>query len=139
MALDGIGILLRGAPGAGKSDLALRLIEAGAKLVADDRVRLTREDGTAVARAPAALAGLLEVRGVGIVRLDAAVVADRAVVRLVCDLVPPAEVERLPEPAQVELVGVAVPLARLDPFAASAPAKLRLAAGLGPGSIMAGL
>ena len=57
--------LLRGPSGCGKSDLALRLIDRGARLVADDRVVLTVEDGAVVAAAPPPLAGLLEVRGLG--------------------------------------------------------------------------
>lgn len=138
VVLDGAGILLRGEPGAGKSDLALRLVAGGARLVSDDRVRLARDGADVVARAPDALAGLIEVRGVGIVRLPADRVAARGILRLVCDLVPADAVERLPEPARTTLVGVAVPLVRLDSFAASTPVKLRLAAGLGPGSIIVG-
>ena len=124
VAIDGAGVLLRGPSGCGKSDLALRLIDGGAVLVADDRVSLEARAGDLVASAPDALAGLLEVRGVGIERLEAAA---RATVRLVVDLVARETVERLPEPAAAELCGVALPLIRLDPFEASAPAKLRLA------------
>ena len=62
-------VLLRGPSGAGKSDLALRLIEAGGRLVADDQTRIVRYGEVLIASAPAALAGLLEVRGVGIVKL----------------------------------------------------------------------
>ena len=63
------GILLLGASGAGKSDLALRLIDEGAVLVADDRTDLFVRRGKLFARAPRILAGLIEVRGLGIVRL----------------------------------------------------------------------
>src|SRR5580704_3087321 len=65
VARDGAGVLLLGPSGAGKSDLALRLLGRGFVLVADDQVDVI--DG--FARAPGALAGLLEVRGFGIVRL----------------------------------------------------------------------
>src|SRR5690606_32729552 len=65
VALGDTGILLRGRSGSGKSDLALRLIDGGALLVADDRVALSLEGGRVIARPPAALAGYLEVRGVG--------------------------------------------------------------------------
>ena len=68
IAIDGAGVLLRGPSGCGKSDLALRLIDGGAVLVADDRVSLEARAGDLVASAPDALAGLLEVRGVGIER-----------------------------------------------------------------------
>ena len=64
------GILILGDSGQGKSDLSLRLImERGAELVADDRVDLKNESGSIVASAPASLAGLLEVRGLGLVKL----------------------------------------------------------------------
>ena len=71
VAVAGVGVLLRGPPGSGKSDLALRLIDRGAELVADDRVTLRREDDGIVASAPASLAGLIEVRGVGVARVPA--------------------------------------------------------------------
>ena len=74
------GILLVGGSGAGKSDLALRLIGRGAQLVADDRTDLSVERGRLVARAPKAIAGLLEVRGVGIVELPCAAGARIALV-----------------------------------------------------------
>src|SRR3546814_15303755 len=67
IAIDGRGILLRGPSGSGKSDLALRLIDGGALLVADDQVILTEADGELTASAPATIAGRMEVRGIGIV------------------------------------------------------------------------
>ncbi len=125
IAIEGQAVLLRGASGSGKSDLALRLIDAGARLVADDQVRLRCRNGRLVASPPAALAGLLEVRGLAIVHLP---YLDEAPVALVVDLVESGDVERLPEAEAVELAGVVLPLVRLAPFEASAPAKLRLAA-----------
>ncbi len=122
--LAGTGVLLRGPSGSGKSDLALRLVDGGARLVADDRVILEAESGAVFARAPAALAGLLEVRGVGIARMPSIA---RARVGVVVDLVAPGEIERLPEPATCKLLGVSLPCLRLDPYCASACAKLRLA------------
>ncbi|HVY12141.1 MAG TPA: HPr kinase/phosphatase C-terminal domain-containing protein, partial [Alphaproteobacteria bacterium] len=65
----GHGLLLRGAAGMGKSDLALRLIEAGGVLVADDRTLLKMENGALYAEAPKAIAGLLEIRGLGLRRV----------------------------------------------------------------------
>jgi len=123
VAVAGHGVLLRGPSGAGKSDLALRLIDGGAVLVADDRTLLTPRDGRVVARAPAALAGLIEVRGIG--PLPAPAVAE-ARVALIVDLVPAGRVERLPAPATETLVGVPVPRLALDPRAAATPAALRL-------------
>jgi serine kinase of HPr protein (carbohydrate metabolism regulator) len=125
------GVLLCGPSGCGKSDLALRLVEAGARLVSDDRVELERRDGALWALAPAALAGLLEVRGLGIVRLDADKCQPEGVrLALAVDLVDAAAVERLPEAAKRGWLGVDVPLLALHPWPASATAKLRLAAGL---------
>lgn len=124
--LAGVGVLLRGAPASGKSDLALRLIDGGARLVADDRTDLVRGDGRLLASAPEAIAGLLEVRGIGPVPVAA---VESAVVGLVVDLVPDSAVERLPQPAHAEILGLAVPAFDLAPFEASAVAKVRLAAG----------
>ncbi|MGQ9368080.1 HPr kinase/phosphorylase [Azospirillum sp. ST 5-10] len=123
--VGGVGVLLRGPSGVGKSDVALRLIDGGARLVADDRVELRLDGGRPVAAAPAALAGLLEVRGVGILPVPAVA---RAAVALVVDLVADDAVERLPEPEAADLLGAPVPRLRLAPFDASTPAKLRLAA-----------
>lgn len=69
IAVEGSGVLLRGPSGCGKSDLALRLIEAGARLVADDYTDVVEAGGRIFAMPPSELRGLLEVRGIGIVRL----------------------------------------------------------------------
>jgi serine kinase of HPr protein (carbohydrate metabolism regulator) len=124
VAIEGAGVLLRGPSGSGKSDLALRLVDSGAQLVADDQVDLFADSGSLVARAPAALAGLLEVRGIGIVECPA---IEAALVALVVDLVPHRAVERVPEPDYQNLVGVPVRRIALDPFEPSAAAKVRLA------------
>ena len=117
-------VLLRGASGSGKSDLALRLIDAGARLVADDRTELRRDGTRLIASPPATIAGRMEVRGVGIVPL--AHVAECAV-GLAVELVAPDRVERLPSAQSRAWLGVDLPLLALDPFEASAPAKIRLA------------
>jgi HPr kinase/phosphorylase len=124
VAVDGGAVLLRGPSGAGKSDLGLRLIDLGARLVADDQVELRRVGREIFARAPAPLAGLIEIRGVGILRLGAVA---RAPLVLIADLVSAGEIERLPEPRFESVLGLAVPLLALAPFEASAAAKLRLA------------
>ncbi len=129
VALGERGILLRGPSGAGKSDLALRLIDGGAMLVADDQVLLRKEDAGLLATPPSALAGLIEVRGLGILRLP---FRSSILVGLVADLVPREAVPRLPEPAYVMLCEVAVPVILLHAFDGSAVAKLRLAVGTGP-------
>ncbi len=124
VALDGRGVLLRGPSAAGKSDLALRLIDGGAVLVADDQVLLDASNGVLYARSPENIAGLLEVRGVGIVPVPH---APQCAVALVVDLVAHDEIDRLPEPQSCTLAGVPLPLLALNPFEASAAAKLRLA------------
>lgn len=124
IAIGPHGVLLRGGSGSGKSDLALRLIEEGAMLVADDQVALRVRGGRLEASPPQAIAGLIEVRGFGIVRLP---YRAPVTVVLVATLVERAEVPRLPEPDRVEVAGVALPHLLLAPFDASAPAKLRLA------------
>jgi serine kinase of HPr protein (carbohydrate metabolism regulator) len=125
VALDGRGVVLRGPSGAGKSDLALRLIDDGAELVADDRVELTTEGERLYAAAPPALAGLLEARGIGILKVAHRA---RAQVVVVVDLVAAGEtVERLPEGRTTILEGIVLPAAQLKAFEASATAKVRLA------------
>ena len=132
VSVGGEGILLRGPSGAGKSDLALRLIDAGAKLVADDQTELHRVGAMLEMSAPAPLLGLLEVRGLGIVRVPHVA---HAPLRLVVDLEPETAVERLPEPRFCTIEGVSFPLMALYPFAASAAAKLRLALHLPAGAL----
>ncbi len=127
VALPECGVLLRGESGAGKSDLALRLIDGGARLVADDRTELTRDGDRLIARAPATIAGLIEARGVGILRLPPQRLATAAIVVLIVDLVDPARIERLPEPMREELLGVSLWRIALAPFEVSTPAKIRLA------------
>ena len=124
VALAGKGVLLRGFSGAGKSDLALRLIDGGAKLVADDQVLCDAEAGAVFASAPPAIAGLIEVRGLGLMRLE---YVQRSEVALVVDLVAPERIKRLPLAAVCEIEGIELPLIELSPFEASAPAKLSLA------------
>jgi HPr kinase/phosphorylase len=124
IAIEGRAVLLRGRSGAGKSDLALRLIEGGARLVADDQVNLQRAGDRVLVTAPAAIAGLLEVRGVGIVRIEAIAEATLA---MLADLVPSEEVERFPEARREDVLGVPISSITLSPFEASAAAKLRLA------------
>ena len=124
VAIDGAAILLRGPPGAGKSDLALRLIEGGARLVADDQVLLRRANDRVLVGAPATIAGLLEVRGVGIVRVEP---LDEAPLALIVDLVPSEQVERIPDNRSEVVLGLAFPLIALAAFEVSATAKLRLA------------
>jgi hypothetical protein len=125
VAIGTQGVLLLGPSGAGKSDLALRLIDEGAKLVADDRTILFLRRGVLNARAPATIKGLLEIRGLGIVKSPAcASVAIALVVRL------GREGARLPAPRRWRApltANTMPPQIALDARFASAPAKVRAA------------
>lgn len=133
IALEGRAALIRGAPGSGKSDLALRclaqpatdLIVGPALLIADDQVVAEPRDGKLYLSCPSPIKGLLEVRGLGIVSVPA---GESAALELLVDLVAHDEVERLPDPeVSSELLGVRVRRLALFPFEASAPIKLLLA------------
>lgn len=124
IAFDGIGVLLRGPSGSGKSDLALRAIADGAMLVADDQVALARTGQRVVASAPLSLHGMIEIRGLGIMRVETAAEADIA---LVADLVDADMIERLPDRRACDLLGIEIPWLALAPFQASAVPKLRFA------------
>jgi HPr kinase/phosphorylase len=123
-AWSGLAVLLRGTPGSGKSDLALRLVDAGFQLVADDRVDLAVKHGAVTASAPATLAGLIEVRGLGILDFGS---PSTVPLGLLADLAPAATIERMPEPATEAVLGVPLPVIRIDPTAPSAVARVRAA------------
>ena len=123
-ALAGEGVLILAPPGGGKSDLLLRLIGQGWILVADDQVMLEAEQGLLRASPPTALAGRMEVFGLGLLeRLP----WQTAPLRLVAHLAAQAEVPRLPEPAAWSALGVELPALRLNGAAPSAPDLLRRA------------
>jgi HPr kinase/phosphorylase len=134
LEIGGCGILILGQSGSGKSDLALRLIDQPgrgtgtealtARLVADDQVVITRQGGRLTAAPPPRLAGLIEVRGLGIVTVHHAAAAE---IRLAVRLARAASIERLPEDgeAQMDLLGITVPMIAVDAAAASAPARVR--------------
>ena len=120
--IEGYGILIIGSSGAGKSDVALRLIEnKGAILVADDRVDLKAENGRLVASAPKNIEGLLEVRGVGIVKTA---YKAQTTVELVVKATPKEDVERYPKETFFENQNVRVPSVLLDLFEPSAADKI---------------
>nr|WP_047168213.1 HPr kinase/phosphatase C-terminal domain-containing protein [Sphingomonas sp. Y57] len=122
--IDGRVVLIAGRSGSGKSDLALRLIDRGARLVADDYTRLESREGRLVASAPPQIAGRIEIRGVGIVELASAA---EGMVALLVDL--DGAVERMPaEPLSTTTCeGVAIPTLGLSAFEASAPIKVEQA------------
>jgi serine kinase of HPr protein (carbohydrate metabolism regulator) len=122
--IDGKGVLIRGPSGGGKSDLALRLIDAGGHLIADDQVKLTKFNGRIRASAPNNLKDLLEVRGIGIMRLKS---KDDAIIVLIVDLTASQDIARLPSEAQEAIQGVEIAAIALCPFEPSAAAKVKAA------------
>jgi serine kinase of HPr protein (carbohydrate metabolism regulator) len=123
VSIHGKGVVLLGDSGCGKSDLALRLIEGGAVLVADDRVEITRHEEHLLAAPPDRLRGLIEARGVDILTLP---YLESAPLSLAVSLVPRESVERLPEPKFWSCLDLQLPLLSLHPFDGSTCAKIRL-------------
>jgi serine kinase of HPr protein (carbohydrate metabolism regulator) len=123
VAIGGRAVLIEGPSGSGKSDLALRLIDRGARLVSDDYTILVREDGALKACAPANIAGQIEVRAIGIVEMEH---LDAARVALLVRLVD--HPDRLPlDPGERRVAGVIVPEIALNGHEVSAPIKVELA------------
>jgi HPr kinase/phosphorylase len=123
VAIGGRGVLLTGGSGAGKSDLALRLIDRGAALVGDDGIAVEARDGRLHARPGPNIEGQMEVRGLGILAfpwveapLALAVTLDQPVPRMPDEMLPFRLIE-----------GLTLPLIALDPFESSAPVKVEKA------------
>ncbi len=106
VAMDGRGLLILGTSGAGKSGLALRLMALGARLVADDRVLISRRGPSLVSSAPPALRGLVEARGVGLLRAEP---VEEAVLALAVDL-DHAPAARMPHPRDIGYFDVQIGL-----------------------------
>lgn len=117
-------VFLRGLSGSGKSDLACRLIDDGGELICDDQVVLERRQDKIFADSVAAIRGLIEVRGVGLLRYP---VADAARLRLIIDLVKQDEVPRLPEPEMVDVLGIEIQRYKLHGYDGTAAFKVRKA------------
>ncbi len=119
VALGGRALLIMGPSGAGKSDLALRLIDRGARLVSDDYTALALSGGRLCASPPATIAGLLEIRHIGIVEMPHEANVPVALVIGLGD-----RPERMPEqPASIDFLGFAVPRMALTGLEPSAPIK----------------
>lgn len=132
LALGDRGVLLRGASGRGKSDLALRclglpvgrLVPLEFRLVADDQVTVTTRGGDVWLSCPAPLLDLLEVRGLGIIKVQS---IPEVQLRIVVDLVDRGVPARLPEPRMTSIAGIDLPMIEIFPFEVSAPLKVALA------------
>ena len=125
IVVNSCGVILRGPPSSGKSDLALRLINEGAQLVADDQIVLNSNGKELFASAPEKLLGLMEVRGIGIIEFD---YIKNVKVEVIFDLVKNDKISRLPDALTANVNGVSVPRILLFPFEVSATTKLTIAA-----------
>ncbi|SFG13578.1 Hpr(Ser) kinase/phosphatase [Novosphingobium sp. CF614] len=111
VAIGSRGVLIEGPPGAGKSSLALALIDRGAELVGDDGVIVTPRDGHLIARPHPRIRGLLEVRNLGLLPFPC---RDQVSAALVIAL--DADAPRYIDQAEtVEIAGIALPLVRIRP------------------------
>lgn len=117
------GVLLFGASGSGKSDLALRAIQHGWRLVSDDYSLVWRSGDGLWVKAPDAIENRIEARGLGILA-EPAICFAQALLAVKCET---GSVERLPDPEVVQVDGVTIPCVRLRPSEASALAKLERA------------
>ena len=123
VSLNGRAVLISGPSGSGKSDLALRLLDRGFTLVSDDQTIVRREGDKLIASAPPNIAGKLEIRGIGIVDMEA--VKD-VPVALYVELT--SEIMRLPDDRRERpVLGVNLPLVSIDALTASAASKVALA------------
>ncbi|WP_300515951.1 serine kinase [Aliiroseovarius sp.] len=106
VAINGKGVLILGPSGSGKSGLALQLLALGAVLVADDRSRVICTDGRLIAHAPPRMAGVIEARNVGLIRVPH---VKTAPLHLAVDMTRE-EPDRLPHPKSLTISGMALDL-----------------------------
>ena len=122
VAYGGRALLIVGASGAGKSELALSLMAFGAELVADDMTWLHRATTALLASAPETIAGQIEARGLGVLRAVAAPPTEVSWAVHLCETPPP----RLGTRSEVTLLGRALPFWKVQPHAALAAQLVQL-------------
>lgn len=123
VAHEGRAVLIAGLSGSGKSDLALRLIDRGFTLVADDQTVVQKRGERLYVSAPATIRGKLEIRGMGIIPMP---VVEDVPLALVVELA--SDIQRLPDDSRERVIcSLKVPLISIDAMTASAPAKVALA------------
>jgi len=124
VAIEGRAVMITGASGSGKSDLALRLLDRGFSLVSDDQTIVKRVGSHLLASPPPNIAGQLAIRGIGIIAMDN--LSDLPVA-LSVELTS-SDIQRLPDDSQERpILGVKLPLITIDAMTASAPSKVALA------------
>ncbi|MGD9637633.1 MAG: HPr kinase/phosphorylase [Alphaproteobacteria bacterium] len=124
ISIDNNGVLIIGKSGSGKSDLALRLIDNGAELVADDRCEVFADNNKLLAQAPSRIKGLIEVRGIGIIKLPFVIKSE---IKLVVELQEKLLIDRMPDADLCHICGLDIPKILLYPFENSAIIKVKLA------------
>ena len=127
VSIDGDGVLFRGPPGSGKSDLALRMINFGAQLVSDDQVCMTRRNNNIFMSSPPTIRNSIEVRGIGIVNTIA---QKEAPLILVLNMLPNNVASRMPSWRLCTFLDIKIPAIEFAPFEISAHLKVKLAISL---------
>jgi len=122
VAIGGRALMIEGGPGSGKSSLALALIDRGAVLVGDDGVALESRDGRLWALPPPNIAGMVEVRNVGLAELPTCSAPLALIVRL-----DPSAPRFREAPDRVDIAGHSLPLIPLYPDSAALPLRAEFA------------
>ncbi|HKX22303.1 MAG TPA: HPr kinase/phosphatase C-terminal domain-containing protein [Rhizorhapis sp.] len=123
VAIGGRAVMIEGRSGSGKSDLALRLIDRGAKLVSDDYTIACRKGPLLLASPPPAIAGKIEVRSLGLIEIEHVTDQPVALIVQLFDAV-----DRMPpDPERRVVAGISVPVIKIAPMENSAPIKVELA------------
>lgn len=120
---EGKGVLILGSSGTGKSDLALRLIDNGATLISDDYVDINVVNGILIATTAPNIEGLIEVRGVGLMKVN---YIKSSPLDFVLELVEQQEIERLPSDIFFKHDDIEIPCFKFNAFALSAIAKIKI-------------